>query len=64
MPTLTCPACGEPAEFHEDEVDAVEDGEAFCLSCRLEIQQNGFFMGLLGGEHEELVEQMIGEEDE
>lgn len=65
MPTLECPVCGNPTEFHEDEVEAVEDGTTSCMSCRLEATRDGFLMEILGGEQEEFVEATIQEmEDE
>lgn len=64
MPLIVCASCDKEQEFHEDEAEAAEQGEAFCLDCQMEIASNGFFMGLIGGDNDELVAEVIGEEDE
>ncbi len=61
-PIRPCPNCRKPTDFHEDEIERVEDGRAFCLQCGMEIAQSAFIMEMIAGEHDDLIKEK--EDDE
>lgn len=48
-PEAPCPRCGKPTQFHDDEMEGVEDGSGACMQCRLELTESGYIMGIAMG---------------
>lgn len=63
-PRMACPQCGKPTDFHDDEVEQVEDGRAICLQCGLELAEANMVLEIVAGQHPELVEQILAEDEE
>lgn len=63
-PILPCPYCGKATDFHEDEVERVEDGSAVCMSCGLRLEEANFVLEVVAGEHPDFVERMLREEED
>lgn len=63
-PIRPCPYCGKPFDFHEDELDRVADGSAVCLECGLKVTEAAFILEVVSGEHPELVDEILGQEEE
>ena len=63
-PIRPCPYCRKQTDFHEDELERVEDGSAVCLQCGLEVAQAAFILEVVAGEHPQLVEAILEEDEE
>lgn len=63
-PILACPQCGKPTDFHDDEVEKVEDGSAICLQCGLELEEANMVLDIVAGKYPDLVQQILEEDDE
>lgn len=63
-PIMACPQCGKPTDFHEDEVEGVEDGRNICLQCGMELEEANFVLDVVAGKHPEFVERMLNDEEE
>lgn len=59
---MPCPHCGKETDFHEDEVESVEDGSAVCLECGLEVTAAAAVVEALGGSMDHLIPEEEGGE--
>ena len=57
-PEAPCPECGKIVDFHEDEMEEVEDGIALCAECGMRVVENAFVAEVFAGEHDDLVEEI------
>lgn len=62
-PIMACPQCGKPTDFHEDEVEQVEDGRAICVQCGFALEEANFIIDVVAGKHPDFVENMNKEEE-
>lgn len=62
-PIRACPQCGKPTNFHEDELEGVEDGRNICLQCGLELEEANMVLEIVAGKHPELVEEILARDE-
>lgn len=48
-PEAPCPRCGRKTDFHEDEMEDVEMGAAYCVECRMKIAEDAYILGIAMG---------------
>ena len=63
-PIRPCPHCGRDTDFHEDELEAVKEGDAICLACGLKMEEAHMILEMARGEHPELVQAILDREEE
>lgn len=63
-PILPCPHCGKDTDFHDDEVEQVEEGSAVCVRCGMALEEANLAHEIVSGKHPELVEQIMSNRDE
>lgn len=63
-PVRPCPQCGKDTDFHESEIERVEDGRAICLQCGLELEEANMVLDMVAGKHPELVEEILARDEE
>ena len=62
-PVMPCPQCGKDTNFHEDEVEGVEDGRNICLQCGLDLEEANMVLDIVAGKHPELVEEILARDE-
>ena len=63
-PIRPCPQCGKDTDFHEDELEGLEDGRTICLQCGLELTEANMILDIVAGKHPELVEEILSRDEE
>lgn len=48
-PVRPCPGCGKDFNFHEDELEGVEDGRSICLDCGMELEMSWWVLDVVAG---------------
>lgn len=54
-PEMPCPDCGKIVDFHDEEVEGVEEKSIVCPTCRMHITEAAFIFEMAMGEHDHLL---------